>query len=151
MDVGEICTRDVVTVMRDETVLEAARKMRKHNVGALVVVKGHPPKPVGVLTDRDIAIGIVAQGVDDIASLLVGDVLTIDEDDVVTAFEGDSALWTAWQMREAGVRRVPVVDEEGLLVGILTMNDLLGMVTEQLNDLVALIRKQPLKERKKRG
>jgi len=146
MDVGEICTREVVTVTRDETVLEAARRMRRHHVGALVVVQGHPPRPVGILTDRDIAVGIVAQGVEDIPRLLVGDVLTRDEADVVTAYEGDSALWTAWQMRDAGVRRVPVIDDDGLLVGILSMDDLLQMLVDQLTEIVELIRGQQIKE-----
>lgn len=150
MDVREICVRDVVTVTRDDTVLSAARRMRNHHVGALVVVAGHPPRPVGILTDRDIAVGIVAQDVEDIPSLLVGDVLTRDESDVVTAYEGDSALWTAWQMRDAGVRRVPVVDDDGLLVGILSMDDLLQMLVDQLTEIVELIRGQQAREGRER-
>lgn len=150
MDVGEICTRDVVTVTPDDTVLDAARRMRKHHVGSLVVVEGHPAKPVGLLTDRDIAVGIVAQDPEDIPRLLVGDVLTREPEEVVTAYEGDSALWTAWQMRDAGVRRVPVIDDDGQLVGILTMDDLLQMLVEQLVDLTELVRGQQLKERKER-
>lgn len=150
MDVGEICTREVVTVTQDQTVLDAARRMREAHVGALIVVDGVPARPVGVLTDRDIAIGIVAQDAVDLPRLLVGDVLVHDPDELVTVFEGDSALWTAWQMRDAGVRRVPVVNEDGALVGILTMDDLLAMFVEQLGDLVALIRGQQLKERRER-
>lgn len=150
MDVREICVRDVVTITRDDTVLAAARRMRQHHVGALVVVQGHPPRPVGILTDRDIAVGIVAQGVEDIPSLLVGDVLTRDESDVVTAYEGDSALWTAWQMRDAGVRRVPVVDDDGLLVGILSMDDLLQMLVDQLTEIVELVRGQRAREKNER-
>ena len=151
MDVGEICTRDVVTVTKEDTVLDAARRMRERHVGAVVVVDGVPERPVGVLTDRDIAIGIVAQGVGDIAQLLVGDVLICAPDDVVTAFEGDSAIWTAWQMRDAGVRRVPVVDADNQLVGILTMDDLLEMLAEQLMDLVEAIHGQQRKERRERS
>jgi CBS domain-containing protein len=150
MDVGEICARDVVTVTRDATVLDAARRMRERHVGAVVVVEGVPARPVGVLTDRDIAVGIVAQGVEDIAGLLVGDVLVRGDEEVVTAYEGDSALWTAWQMRDAGVRRVPVIDKDGNLVGILPLDDLLQMFVEQLTDLVEVIRGQQLKESRDR-
>lgn len=150
MDVGEICTRDVITITRDDTVLDAARKMRQHHVGSLVVVQGHPPRPVGILTDRDIAVGIVAQGVEDIPRLLVGDVLTRDESEIVTAYEGDSGLWTAWQMRDAGVRRVPVVDDDGLLVGILSMDDLLQMLVDQLTEIVELVREQQAREGRER-
>ncbi|GIK88524.1 MAG: hypothetical protein BroJett026_40050 [Betaproteobacteria bacterium] len=122
---------------RDMELAEAARLMREHHVGTLVVVEDAPKGrvPVGMLTDRDIAVGILAGGVDP-RSLRVGEVMT---EKPVTIRESDDVLDALRMMRSRGVRRLPVTDEGGVLVGILSLDDLLEAVAEQLAELARAI------------
>src|SRR5512139_2208636 len=117
MTAGELCSRTVVFAERDMGLVEAARLMRDHHVGALVVVDQANGKrvPVGVLTDRDIAVAVVAKEVD-ARTLRVGEVMSGEP---ITVREQDSVLDALRVMRARGVRRVPVTDAQGALVGIL--------------------------------
>ncbi len=137
MRAGELCTRIVVFAERDMELAEAARLMREHHVGTLVVVEDAPKGrvPVGMLTDRDIAVGILAGGVDP-RSLRVGEVMT---EKPVTIRESDDVLDALRMMRSRGVRRLPVTGEGGVLVGILSLDDLLEAVAEQLAELARAI------------
>jgi CBS domain-containing protein len=96
--------------------------MDKKNVGSVVVVKDG--KPVGILTDRDIAIRVVAKQAD-MDSTLVKDVMT---GKIVTGREGQRAAELAKVMHENGIRRVPIVDKKGKLTGIITLDDLLYLI-----------------------
>lgn len=148
MAIGELCNRDVVVVNRDKPVREAVRLMRKHHVGDLVVVEdlhGHR-RPVGILTDRDIVIELLAADVD-LDTVAVGDAMSYE---LVTAREDDDLLDTIARMRQEGVRRLPVVGDDGALVGILAVDDLLEVVTEQLAGLVGSIVQEHLRERTRR-
>jgi CBS domain-containing protein len=143
MTVGEMCTRKVVTADREETLVDAAAKMRGSHVGALVVVDSHA-RPVGILTDRDIVVSAIAQSPERVRSLVVGDVMT---GDVVTLRAGepvDAALRT---MQVHGIRRLPVVDTEGRLVGILTLDDMLRVFSIELGRLVGLVALEQKRER----
>jgi CBS domain-containing protein len=143
MTVGEMCTRKVVTADREETLVDAAAKMRGSHVGALVVVDSHA-RPVGILTDRDIVVSAIAQSPERVRSLVVGDVMT---GDVVTLRAGepvDAALRT---MPVHGIRRLPVVDTEGRLVGILTLDDMLRVFSIELGRLVGLVALEQKRER----
>jgi CBS domain-containing protein len=113
MTVGDVCTRAVVTATPDETVADAARRMRDHHVGAVVVVDGERrDRPTGILTDRDIVVSAVAQSPDRVASLLVGDVMTRELITTRPSATLRSALST---MHSRGIRRLPVVSGDGRL------------------------------------
>jgi CBS domain-containing protein len=145
MRIGQLCNRHVVHIGRGEPVLEAARRMRDEHVGDLVVVEERAGRrvPVGLLTDRDIVIGLLAKDVEHIGRLDVGDLLTRD---VVTATEGEDVSEVLRRMRRQGIRRMPVVDGTGALVGIFTVDDLLGVLSEDLAVVVALIARERRRE-----
>ena len=103
--------------------------------------------PVGILTDRDIVIELVAEQVDP-QSVSVGDVMS---DHLLIISESDELLDIIEQMRSKGVRRAPVVSKEGELVGILTLDDLLDVLAEAFNDLVLLTGREQRRERETRG
>lgn len=146
---GEICTRNVSYAERAMPLLEAARLMREHHVGCLVVVdeEGVRRKVVGVLTDRDIVVTVVARNVAP-QTLTVGDVMSADP---VTAREEDSLIDLMRTMRAKGVRRVPVVGAQGELIGIATLDDVLAVLTEELGLLVAAIDREGQRERERRA
>jgi CBS domain-containing protein len=137
MDVSEVCKQVVVFAYRSMALNEAARLMRDHHVGSLVVVEERDGGkwPTGMLTDRDIVIAVVARDLDP-RTLAVSEVMTTD---VVSVRDDDSVLDALALMRRRGVRRVPVVTRAGRLVGIVTLDDLLRIVVAQLDDLVAAI------------
>ena len=149
MSIGEFCSRDVVVVHKGENALEAAKLMRQYHVGDVVVVMDRDDKrvPVGILTDRDIVIELVAEQVD-AESVGVGDVMS---DHLITIRESDELLDSIEQMRSKGVRRAPVLSKEGELVGILTLDDLLDYLAEALNGLVLLTGREQHRERETRG
>jgi len=133
MQAGEICNREVIVVERDVSIREAAALMRQYHVGDLVVVVERAGKrvPVGILTDRDIAIEVVAMGVDP-ETLTVGEIVGPE---LITAGEKDTVYDTLQRMRQHGVRRVPVVDAQGGLAGIVSLADLLEFLAEELSHL----------------
>jgi CBS domain-containing protein len=141
---GELATRQTVVAYRHESLGDAARLMREHHVGCLVVVERAEAgdTAVGVLTDRDIAVAVVARDVD-ARMLRVGDVMSTD---LVTAREDDSVLDVLATMRRRGVRRVPVVDAAGRLAGVLALDDILEVVAEQMLAVVQALRSGPLRE-----
>lgn len=132
MRIGDICTSDTICCTRDETVQGAAMLMRRHHVGDLVVVDtGGGNVPLGILTDRDIVLAVIAPGLDP-ASLLAGDIMS---DDLLTASESDDVYETIEHMRLRGIRRVPVVDGQGNLSGIVSADDLLEFLAEEISEL----------------
>ena len=140
MRAGEFCNREVVVIDRDESVADAAGLMRDHHVGSVVVVdkSGGVSEPVGILTDRDIVIEFVAKDVDP-SDVTIGDAIAYD---LVTVDENAGLFETIEEMHRNGVRRMPVVDTSGALVGIFACDDALDLVTEQLGNLVALVSRQ---------
>lgn len=145
---GEVCNREVVYAHRDTPAAEAARLMREHHVGDLVVLNGKEGEqtPVGIVTDRDLVVEVIAAGVRP-EDLTVGDVMS---DELVTAREQDGLLDVIKRMRAKGVRRVPVVDGAGALVGILAVDDLIEIFAEQVTDLARLIAREQSRERQRR-
>jgi CBS domain-containing protein len=122
-------SRSVVTTSPDELVVDAAQKLRDHRVGCVVLER--EGKPYGILTDRDVAIRVVAGGLD-ARTTKVSQVATLDPV-VVRDLEGVETA--ARRMREYGVRRLPVVDEGGHLRGIITADDLVRILGRELGDL----------------
>lgn len=148
MSVGEICNREVVFVQRDAGILEAAQLMRQYHVGDLVVVdaKQDGRRPVGIVTDRDLVIEVIAEGVD-MSKVAVEDVMSFE---LVTAREEDDILDTMKRMRAKGVRRIPVVGKDGALVGILSVDDLLELLAEEITDLAKIITREQVREKERR-
>ncbi len=136
MTIGEICNRNVVCATRDTTVVEAANLMRRHHVGDLLVVEGTEGQgaPIGIVTDRDIVVEVVAPGLD-AKGIRLGDLLT---DSLVTVEERKTCVDTVRLMAAKGVRRMPVVDAAGILVGIITIDDLLPHLATPLVELSEL-------------
>lgn len=137
MDVGEICTREVVIAHKDFVLSEAARLMRSEHVGSIVIVSetDEGRVPVGMLTDRDIVVGVVAKDLD-ARNLSVGEVMSTD---LVTVREQDTVFDALRLMRSRGVRRVPVTGAGGVLVGLLAADDVLEIVAEQLREIVRAV------------
>lgn len=148
MAIGEICNREVVVVTRQTPVIEAARLMRQHHVGDVVVVmeEGGLRTPVGIVTDRDIVVEVVAAGLDPDA-LTVGEIMTPE---LATVQESTGVFEAIRYMRDKGVRRLPVVDENADLIGILALDDLLDLLAEELGALARLIARERNKEAKLR-
>lgn len=148
MSVGEICNREVYFVSRDNTVVEAAKLMRDHHVGALVVTEQREgkPHPIGLLTDRDIVVEIIAEDIN-VENLLVGDVMSLD---LLSIGEDDGISESLKLMKTRGVRRVPVLDGKGELAGILAVDDLIGLLAEELADISQLVEREQEKERNSR-
>lgn len=134
---GEICTRSVVIAFRGTALNGAARLMRENHVGCLVVVEELEGERivVGVLTDRDIVTAVVASDIDP-GTMRVEDVMTTD---LVTAREDDSVIDLLRTMRHKGVRRIPVVGGQGQLVGVVTLDDVLDILSQEFGLLVAAI------------
>jgi predicted transcriptional regulator len=137
MAVGEICNREVVMTEKSVSVVDAAQLMRTHHVGDLVVVeeKAGRKHPVGIVTDRDIVVEVVAAGVNPEA-LKVGDIMGLE---VATVRDSEGLFEALRYMRDKGVRRMPVVDASGALIGILTLDDLLSLLAEEMTELAKLV------------
>jgi CBS domain-containing protein len=133
MDIGKFCNRDVVCAARDTTIVEAAHMMRRNHVGDVIVVDqvDDGRRPVGIVTDRDIVVEVVAAGLDP-GLVKLGDLLL---QPLVTVEEGADDAETIRLMTTKGVRRIPVVSETGLLVGIITLDDLLHRLAPPLAEL----------------
>ncbi|HEY8554343.1 MAG TPA: CBS domain-containing protein [Burkholderiales bacterium] len=144
MRIGEICTRDVVFCPPETGIREAARLMREYHVGTLVIAENRDGRrvPVGIVTDRDLVVEVLAIEAP-FDTVTIGDLRTSE---LVTAREQDDAFETLEQMRRRGVRRMPVVDAQGGLVGIVSLDDLLEIVAEELQSMVKLISRQRLRE-----
>jgi len=134
MSVGRICSREVDTAEREESVQVAAQRMHARKVGTLVVVDAEGI-PIGMLTDRDLAVRVVAAGCD-ASQTTVGDVMTPRP---ATAFV-DSAIEDALRiMRTALCRRIPVVDRGGRLTGLVSLDDVLELLSEEFQSIGRVI------------
>lgn len=144
---GEICTRHVTIAFRRTPLNGAARLMRENHVGCLIVVDemAGVRTVVGVLTDRDIVTAVVAADVDP-GTLLVEDVMVTE---LVTARADDSLIDLMRTMRRKGVRRIPVVGAQNELIGVVTLDDVLDIVAEELALLVGAIDSEGKRERER--
>lgn len=148
MAIGEICSREVVFIPRGESCAQAARLMRENHVGSLVVVDkiGWPVQPVGMITDRDLTVGVMALGLDPERTPVEG----IMRPRIALLHESEGIGRAIALMRAEGVRRLPVVDAEGHLVGILAADDLIELFGEALSGLAGMIGKGARTERAER-
>ena len=149
MNVGDLCSRDIVTVGTQAGIVEAAQAMRTRHVGFLVVTGDGAASgiPVGVLTDRDVVVEVVSKGIDPL-SLTTGDVMSRDPLVIAVDARPEHALK---QMRIFGVRRTPVTDAQGRLVGVLALDDLLDWLAGTLADAAGVVRREQRLERQLRA
>jgi CBS domain-containing protein len=133
MTVSDLMRTDVVTAVPDTPAKELAARMRDENVGSVVVEEGGAP--VGIVTDRDLAVGPFLDG-DDPAATPAEAVMTSDP---ATVAADTGVMELCDQMYGAGVRRMPVVDDDGSLAGIVTLDDLTVLLTTELVDLAGII------------
>lgn len=139
MSAGRVCSRMVATAWPKESIRIAARRMAEQDVGTLVVVEGDGAgEAMGIVTDRDIALRCVAVGLDPdhatIEQIMTKPVKAIDED---TPIEEAIA-----RMADRGTRRLVVTGEGKRLVGILSMDDILGVIVEEAGPIGRLLEKQ---------
>jgi CBS domain-containing protein len=144
VNVRDLSALEVVTVTPSTTLAECAQIMRAQHVGSVVVIddQGTHDNPRGIVTDRDIVVEAVALGLDP-ATLTAGDVMATP---LATVRDGDDILDALARMRENGVRRLPVLDQDGHLAGILAVDNLLEAVAEQLDALVGVVKAEQTRE-----
>lgn len=149
MNIGEICTPITVFAYKSMSVSEAARLMLEQHVGCLVVVDetDQGRYVVGVLTDRDITVAVVAREFN-AQTTRVAEVMSTK---LVSCRPGDSIADVLALMMREGVRRIPVTDAQGGLVGIVTLDDLIDIAAEQLRGFVQVIENERKREAKLRG
>jgi CBS domain-containing protein len=138
MSAGRICTRTVHVARPDEPLREAARRMREADVGTLVVVDGER-RPLGVVTDRDVALRGVAEGRDPDATP-VAEVMTRPARCVAESMPIEEALR---HMAGGGSRRLVVTDDAGRLAGLLALDDVLDLLVEEGEAIGRLLRGRP--------
>ena len=132
----DLCQREVVTVPISATLTEVSRLMRERHVGSVVVTRAEGARqPAGIITDRDIVVELVSEGLDP-AGVTAGEVMS---EPLAVARDDDDALWALKIMRDRGVRRLPVVDANGDLAGILAFDDVLEHVGGTLGDIAQVI------------
>ena len=147
MNCGEICKQKVVTVQEFDELSRATKLMRDRHVGYLIVVEPLPIdaklRPIGVLTDRDIVVGVLAKEAD-VRSLRVGDVMTRQP---VVVGEDQSVSFALKEMRRIGVRRIPIVGVAGTLVGVLSLDDVIDVLSGELMEVSKSIQSELRMER----
>jgi CBS domain-containing protein len=149
MSVGQFCNRETIIADQQTPIVDAAKLMRQHHVGCIVVTEALGDggvSPVGIVTDRDLVVEILAAEIDP-DQVTLGDIMSFE---LVTAHEDDRLWDTLQRMRVKGVRRIPVVDPRGALKGILTSDDLLEILAGELGELAKLIGREQLHEKEKR-
>jgi CBS domain-containing protein len=144
MNAGQYCKRLVVTIATKADIAEAAKLMRDEHVGYLVVLnEGDTDRtPVGVVTDRDIVLKVMARDMDPHA-VTVADVMTREP---IIAKEQDDLAEVMQGMRTAGIRRLPVVNASGSLTGIIALDDAINAITGMLCDMSGSIRNEQRQE-----
>lgn len=134
MSLASLTKRPVQTVDPSRTLIEAARLMCKHSVGALVVTDATGVTPIGILTDRDL-VWMVAEGLEP-KKAEVGQFV---QGELQTALVTESLADVARKMRDHGVRRLPIVDQERRLLGIVSLDDLIVLIGRELADVATTI------------
>lgn len=149
MPIGELCNRSVVFATRKTSITEAAQLMRQYHVGDLVVMDLIKDKrvPVGIVTDRDIVIEIIGESllVDDFT---VGDIMSPQ---LISVPETEGVIETMRLMCANGIRRIPVLNEEGGLAGIISVDDLLDLLAGELTELAKVAPREQAREARTRA
>jgi CBS domain-containing protein len=144
MQVGEICTREVICADTETTITAAAKLMRQYHIGDVIVTREEQGRrvPLGIVTDRDVVIGVIAPELNP-NTLTVGDIMSTS---LITAIENEDVFDAVQRMRNKGVRRIPIVQEDGGLIGILSIDDVIEILSEEMNQLARLISRAQFQE-----
>jgi CBS domain-containing protein len=134
MSIAEFCTKRVVTALGSDTVFNAARQMQEKNVGSIVVFDADK-KPIGMVTDRDIAVKVIAEGKDPKTTFL----REIMSEETTVLHQNQGIFDATKLMNEKGIRRIPVVDADGKLSGIISLDDLIMMFGVEVANIAAAI------------
>ncbi|MFM9972103.1 MAG: CBS domain-containing protein [Burkholderiales bacterium] len=137
MSIGTICNQEVVVAGRGITARAAAQMMRERHVGSLVVIDEDDERrtPIGMVTDRDIVVAVVALGLD-AEAIRVEDVMSAE----LLAVEEDAGIAETLElMHLRGVRRLPVTRAGGALIGIVTVDDLFSLLAEEMASLAKIV------------
>ncbi len=137
MSVGDHCRRGFSRANQDETVREAAQRMRDENAGCLVVVDDKE-RPIGTLTDRDVAMQVLRRGRQP-NETKVGEVM---HEEITTLWESTPLLTAFRRMRADGLRRIPVVDDAGKTIGVMEWDDALQVIATELDQAAQVARSQ---------
>lgn len=137
MSVGRICVRDVDTAEKKETIQTVAERMHTRNVGTLVVVNDDA-EPIGILTDRDLTVKALARGLDPYQTT-VKEVMTKTPRTV----KEDAPIERALELMRAGpYRRLPVVDKSGKLAGLISLDDVIKLLTDEFLQIGELLEQE---------
>jgi CBS domain-containing protein len=149
MRVNQICSRTVESAPRNVSVLDAARRMREGHVGDLVIVDQRDGRkiPVGMITDRDLVVTVLARDAEHIRMLDAGDIMG---DVLITASEDEDLEDVLRRMQSFAIRRLPIVDRQGALVGILSVDDIVIALSDEIARLADLVSLQQRRERRER-
>ncbi|MGH0036786.1 MAG: CBS domain-containing protein [Myxococcota bacterium] len=137
MPVGDLCHRDPVVARPEESAREVATRLDQSEVGCAVVVD-LAGRPLGIITDRDLVLNVLRRGLDP-DTTPIGQVMS---DEVVTVREGSPLKRALGWMRRDGIRRIPVVDDEGKIAGVLAWDDALQVIADEVNSAAAVARTQ---------
>jgi CBS domain-containing protein len=144
MSIGQICRGRVVKVPQSTPLSEVARVMSVEHLGAVIVTDGsHQQAPLaGIITDRDIVNAQLEQA-KDLASLSAGEAMTKH---VLTLTRDESIDGAIAHMRARNVRRAPVVSADGVPVGLVSVDDLIGQLSFDLFEIASMVARQPQRE-----
>lgn len=148
MKLKDLCVLDVAFCTPDVTVVEAARLMRQHHTGDLVVLDDadEEREPVGIITDRDIVLEVLAKGRDP-GRTTVREIMSTQ---LVIASDSEDYAEALQRMATHGVRRIPVVDDKRCVLGIVTLDDMLRVHAAQANRLLDIVGKEQVREQRTR-
>lgn len=135
MSVGNLGPEDVVTTELDAQVTDVVDELESENVGAVIVEENQ--EPVGMVTDRDVALAV-----DEDQNVAEEPVESVMTEDPVTIQEDEEAMAISQRIDQHNVRRLPVVDESGEITGIVTLDDLVATIGEQLENAADTIEAQ---------
>lgn len=148
MKLKELCTPDVASCTADVSALHAARLMRDHHVGDLVILdeNSEDGTPIGIVTDRDIVVEVLARDRDP-AKVILRDIMRVP---LVIARASEEVEQALERMRAHGVRRVPMLDDDGKLAGIVSLDDLLRRLAADAAALTEVIAREQDREHRAR-
>lgn len=148
MKIGELCNRDVTIAVKETSAVELAAIMRENHVGDVVITneQGGVHKPVGIITDRDLVIEVLAKEVP-LEACTASDIMSDD----LAVIDEQQGIWETLQlMRDKGIRRLPVVNASGGLIGIISADDFTAFFAEQMQELVNLMNREQKREQRRR-
>ena len=141
MKIGDLAVHKVATIPSGTPLLNCAKEMRGLHVGSLVVINDQGC-PIGMLTDRDITLEVVALE-KDVNALVVDDVMSSP---VCVAHCTEGVVDALARMREQGIRRLQVVDNEGKICGIVTASNIVEELSVMLDSIVRAVKSSKTRE-----